>query len=163
MSFLILNSEPHGRLPEGGNPILDYLMQFSFFSTLFIIIAVVVFVVMTYALIKIIIDPINKNTREFNLRLKNYSPKNPNYSQRNTIIKVTSPMTGNIFFTPAPNSPPFIKVGQKIKKGDIIFIVDAMKLFNEITSETSGEIVGFLVEEGQAVQYGEPILEIKII
>lgn len=163
MSLLILNSEPHGRLPEGGNPILEYLMQFSFFSTLFIIIAVVVFVVMTYALIKIIIDPINKNTRENNLSLKNYSPKNPNGSPRNTIIQVTSPMTGNIFFTPAPNRPPFIKVGQKIKKGDIIFIVDAMKLFNEITSETSGEIVRFLVEEGQSVQFGEPILEIKII
>jgi biotin carboxyl carrier protein len=159
MSFLIL--EPHGRLPEEGNPILEYLMQFSFFSTLFIIIAVVVFVFMTYALIKIIIDPINKNTREFNLSLKNYSPKNPNDSQRNTIIKVASPMTGVIYFSPAPNKPNYVIVGQKITKGDKLCLIEAVKTFNEITSEASGTLVKILVKEGQQVEFGQDIFEIK--
>ena len=153
----------HGRLPEGGNPVLDYLMQFSFFSTLFIIIAGVVFVFMTYALIKMIIDPINKNTREFNLSLTYNTSKTPNESKRNTIIKVPSPMTGIIFFTPAPDRPPYIKVGQKITKGDVICVIEAIKLFNEISSDSSGEIVKILVEEGQAVEFGQPILEIKTI
>ena len=151
----------HGRLPEGGNPVLDYLMQFSFFSTLFFIIAGVVFLVMTFALIKMIIDPINKNTREFNKNVTYNSSKVPNQYERNTIVNVSSPMTGVIYFSPGPNKHSYVKVGQKITKGDKLCLIEAVKTFNEITSETSGVLVKILVEEGQQIQYGQVIFEIK--
>ncbi len=162
MKIILLSSELRGRLPEEGSSGLDFLMQFSFFSTLFFIIAGVTLLVMTYALIKMIIDPINKNSRDF----KNYSTSistsnTPNQSGQNTIFTMTSPMIGVVFLTPAPDKPPYVVVGQKIKKGDELCIIEACKLFNEIASETSGEIVKILVKEGQEIQLGQPIFEIK--
>ena len=70
-------------------------------------------------------------------------------------------MTGVIYFTPGPNKPNYVKVGQKITTGDKLCIIEVVKTFNEITAETSGVIVKILVEEGQEIQFGQPILEIK--
>lgn len=75
---------------------------------------------------------------------------------------VKSPIVGTIYLTPSPDLPPFIKVGDKVNKGDTLCIIEAMKLMNEIESEVSGEIVEILTSNEAMVEYGEVIIKIKI-
>jgi acetyl-CoA carboxylase biotin carboxyl carrier protein len=74
---------------------------------------------------------------------------------------VTSPIVGTFYRTPDPSSPPFVEVGQRVKKGQTLCIIEAMKLMNEIESEYEGEIVKVYVENGQPVQYGERLFAVK--
>ena len=74
---------------------------------------------------------------------------------------VKSPMVGTFYAKSSPNSEPYVTVGQKVKKGDILCIVEAMKLMNEIESEFDGEIEQILVKDGEAVEYGKPLFIIK--
>lgn len=74
--------------------------------------------------------------------------------------KVTSPFVGTFYRSPSPTSEPYVKEGQKIKKGDVLCIVEAMKLMNEIESDLSGTVVSALIENGQPVEFGEPLFEI---
>lgn len=78
------------------------------------------------------------------------------------VAYVTSPFVGTFYRAPSPDSAPFVDVGTRIKKGQVICIVEAMKLMNEIESEIEGSIVQLLVENGQAVEYGEPLFKIKV-
>ncbi len=73
---------------------------------------------------------------------------------------MTSPMVGTFYGKPSPNSEPYVKVGQKVKKGDILCIIEAMKLMNEIESEFDGEIKEILVKEEEPVEYGKPLFVI---
>ncbi|KPW62973.1 Acetyl-CoA carboxylase, biotin carboxyl carrier protein [Pseudomonas caricapapayae] len=73
---------------------------------------------------------------------------------------VKSPMVGTFYRTPAPTSPAFVEVGQTVKKGDTICIVEAMKMMNHITAEASGVIESILVENGQPVEYDQPLFTI---
>jgi acetyl-CoA carboxylase biotin carboxyl carrier protein len=75
-----------------------------------------------------------------------------------TVVK--SPMVGTFYRTPAPTSPAFVEVGQTVKKGDTICIVEAMKMMNHIQAETSGVIESILVENGQPVEYDQPLFTI---
>ena len=75
--------------------------------------------------------------------------------------KITSPMVGTFYESSSPDEDPYIKVGDKVKKDSIVCIVEAMKLFNEIEAEVSGEIVEILVENGQLVEYGQPLFLVK--
>jgi len=75
---------------------------------------------------------------------------------------VTSPFVGTFYRSPSPETSPFVDVGTRIKKGQVLCIVEAMKLMNEIESEIEGSIVQILVENGQAVEYGEPLFKIKV-
>ncbi len=75
---------------------------------------------------------------------------------------VKSPIVGTFYAAPDPNSPPFVKVGDRVKPGQVLCIVEAMKLMNEIESEVSGEIVKVLVENAQPVEYGEPLFAIRV-
>lgn len=75
-----------------------------------------------------------------------------------TVIK--SPMVGTFYRTPAPTSPAFVEVGQTVKKGDTICIVEAMKMMNHIEAEVSGVIESILVENGQPVEYDQPLFTI---
>lgn len=72
-------------------------------------------------------------------------------------IEVKSPMIGTFYRRPAPEKPCFIEVGDMIKKGDVICIIEAMKLFNEIEAEISGKIVKVLVDENSPVEYDQPL------
>ena len=63
--------------------------------------------------------------------------------------------------SPSPEKPAFAKVGQKVKKGDTLFIVESMKLMNEITSEYDGTIAEILVEDGAGVEYGQTVMRIE--
>ena len=73
---------------------------------------------------------------------------------------VRSPMVGTFYRTPAPTSPSFVEDGQSVKKGDILCIVEAMKMMNHIEAETSGVIESILVENGQPVEYDQPLFTI---
>ena len=76
------------------------------------------------------------------------------------IITIDSPMVGIIYLTPKPSSPPFVKKGQKVKKGDTICLIEAMKTFNEIKSDKDGLIKDILVKNGEAIEFGQPLFEI---
>jgi acetyl-CoA carboxylase biotin carboxyl carrier protein len=73
------------------------------------------------------------------------------------LVTVTAPLVGTFYNSPSPDAPPFVEVGDRVKKGQVICIVEAMKLMNEIECETDGQIVKKLVESGQPVEYGEPL------
>jgi acetyl-CoA carboxylase biotin carboxyl carrier protein len=74
---------------------------------------------------------------------------------------ITSPFVGTFYRSPGPESAPFVDVGTRVRKGQVLCIVEAMKLMNEIESEIEGAVVQILVENGQAVEYGEPLFKIK--
>jgi acetyl-CoA carboxylase biotin carboxyl carrier protein len=74
---------------------------------------------------------------------------------------VKSPIVGTFYRSPEPASPPFVEIGATVKKGQVLCIIEAMKLMNEIDSEYDGEIVNVYVESGQAVQYGERLFAIR--
>lgn len=73
---------------------------------------------------------------------------------------VKSPMVGTFYRAPGPDAKPFVDVGQNVKAGDTLCIIEAMKLLNEIESEFSGTIREILVQNGQAVEYGQPLFVI---
>jgi len=72
-------------------------------------------------------------------------------------VEVKSPMIGTFYRSPSPDKGPYVKVGDTIKKGDTVCIVEAMKLFNEIESEVSGKIVKMLVEDASPIEYDQPL------
>ena len=74
---------------------------------------------------------------------------------------VTSPLVGTFYAAPAEDSAPYVKVGDRVEKGQVLAIVEAMKLMNEIESEFSGEVVKILAENGKAVEYGQPLFVIR--
>jgi acetyl-CoA carboxylase biotin carboxyl carrier protein len=75
---------------------------------------------------------------------------------------VKSPIVGTFYRASEPGAPAFVDVGDTVKKGQVLCIIEAMKLMNEIDSEYDGEIVNVYVENGQAVQYGERLFAIKL-
>lgn len=74
---------------------------------------------------------------------------------------VKSPIVGTFYAAPAPERPAFTQVGQQVKKGDVLFIIESMKLMNEVISELDGTVTHILAEDGQPVEYGQPILCIE--
>ena len=74
---------------------------------------------------------------------------------------INSPIVGVFYAAPSPESKPYVAVGQKIAKGDTICIVEAMKCMNEIQSELDGEVTEVLVNDGDLVEYGQPLFRVK--
>ncbi len=72
--------------------------------------------------------------------------------------KVVSPIVGTFYDKSSPDAQPFVKVGSKVKKGDVIFIIEAMKVINEITSEFDGEVKEILVRDGQMVEFNQTLM-----
>lgn len=77
------------------------------------------------------------------------------------VKQITSPMVGTFYKSSSPESDVYVKIGDKIEENTVVCIVEAMKLFNEIEAEVSGEIVDILVEDGQLVEYGQPLYIVK--
>lgn len=73
---------------------------------------------------------------------------------------VQSPIVGTFYEAASADKPPFVKVGSKVKKGDILFVIESMKLMNEILSEQDGEVLEIMVENAQGVEYHQPIMRI---
>jgi acetyl-CoA carboxylase biotin carboxyl carrier protein len=76
---------------------------------------------------------------------------------------VKSPIVGTFYRSPEPGAPSFVEIGQRVKKDQVLCIIEAMKLMNEITSEFDGELVSAYVENGKPVQYGERLFAIKTV
>ena len=74
---------------------------------------------------------------------------------------ITSPMVGAFYAAPAPGAKPFVKVGDVVSAGQVVCIVEAMKLMNEIESEVSGKITQICVEDGQSVEYGQVLMYVE--
>lgn len=75
--------------------------------------------------------------------------------------KIVSPMVGTFYQSPSPDADVFVKVGDKVGEETVVCIVEAMKLFNEIEAEVTGEIVEILVKDGELVEYGQPLFLVK--
>ncbi len=79
--------------------------------------------------------------------------------KKGNIIK--SPMVGTFYLKPSPAAEPYIEIGKDVKKGDVLCIIEAMKLMNEIEAEYTGKVTEILVKDGEAVEYGTPLLRIE--
>lgn len=77
------------------------------------------------------------------------------------VEEITSPMVGTFYTSPSPDSDTFVKVGDKVSADSTVCIIEAMKVMNEIKAEIDGEIVEVLVENGNAVQFGEPLFHVR--
>ena len=75
--------------------------------------------------------------------------------------QITSPIVGTFYRKPSPDKDPFIKVGDVVQEGDVLCIIEAMKMMNEIKSDFSGKVVSINVEDGQPVEYGQHIITIN--
>jgi len=78
-----------------------------------------------------------------------------------SLVDIVSPMVGTFYRKPSPESDAYVQEGTKITEDTIVCIVEAMKLFNEIEAETTGEIVEILVGDGELVEYGQPLFKVK--
>ena len=74
---------------------------------------------------------------------------------------LTSPMVGTYYSAPSPTAKPFITIGQHVKQGDTIGIVEAMKIMNQIEAEKSGTVLQILVKDGEAVEFGQPLIIVE--
>jgi acetyl-CoA carboxylase biotin carboxyl carrier protein len=77
------------------------------------------------------------------------------------LVEIKSPIVGTFYVTPSPDSDPYVEVGSQIEPQTVVCIVEAMKVMNEIKAETSGTIAEILVENGQAVEYGQVLFKVK--
>ena len=76
-------------------------------------------------------------------------------------VTIDSPLVGVAYLTPSPDKPAFKSVGDKVAKGEVVCIVEAMKVMNEITSDVAGEIVEVLVDNEQVVEFNQPLFRVK--
>ena len=88
------------------------------------------------------------------------SPATPEPEEKRYTIK--SPIVGTFFRSPSPQSDPFVRLGDRVEADTVVCIIEAMKLMNEIQAEVSGEIIDIHVENGQPVEYGQPLFEVKV-
>jgi acetyl-CoA carboxylase biotin carboxyl carrier protein len=89
------------------------------------------------------------------------APAVPAPAAKENLHMVKSPMVGTYYESPSPGSPPFVKPGDVIEAGQVLCIVEAMKLMNEIESDVSGEIVQCLVKNGQPIEYGQDLFTVR--
>jgi len=82
-------------------------------------------------------------------------------TESNNHDKILSPMPGTFYTASSPESPNYVKIGDKVSRGDTLCIIEAMKIMNEIEAETDGTIKTVLVEDGQPVEYNQPIFELE--
>jgi len=85
------------------------------------------------------------------------SPATEKAAEENTYITIKSPIIGTFYRKPSPDKPVFAEVGQQISEGDVLCVIEAMKLFNEIESEVSGKIVKVLVDDSSPVEFEQPL------
>ena len=93
-----------------------------------------------------------------NIMQKNEQISNEENEEKGNIVK--SPMVGTFYIKPSPTSDPYVQVGKDVKQGDVLCIIEAMKLMNEIESEFSGKVTEILVKDGEPVEYGTPLFRI---
>ena len=92
-----------------------------------------------------------------------YTPTIADALPAKKLVDITSPMVGTFYRSPSPDDAPFIEIGDTVKKGGTVCIIEAMKLMNEIESEATGKIVEILVENTQPVEYGQVLMRVEVI
>ena len=102
-------------------------------------------------------DSINTDTVK-----ENIAGEEEQITENQNQIIVKSPIIGTFYSKPSPDKPAFVEVGQDIMEGDILCVIEAMKLFNEIESEKSGKIVKILVEDQSPVEFDQPLFIIEL-
>lgn len=75
---------------------------------------------------------------------------------------IVSPIVGTFYRAPSPTADPYVEIGDRVEPGTVLCLIEAMKLMNEITSDVAGEVVKIFVENGQAVEYGQPLFGIRV-
>ena len=86
---------------------------------------------------------------------------NPPSAIDQRLVEVPSPMVGTFYRAPAPGEAPFVEVGDRVRKGQTVCIIEAMKLMNEIEAEISGQVMEILLQNGDPVEYGQPLMRIN--
>ena len=99
----------------------------------------------------------NRQTESININQNQSQKKYANHD--GNLVK--SPIVGTFYRKPSPDSPPFIKVGDSVNKGDVLCIVEAMKMMNEIKSDYDGKIASIEIDDGQPVEFGQTIIVIQ--
>ena len=89
------------------------------------------------------------------------APEMPSAPERSDASTVNAPLLGVAYAAPAPDAAPFVTVGQNVKKGDIICIIEAMKVMNEIECDRDGVVAEILFENGKMVEFGQPLISVK--
>lgn len=110
---------------------------------------------------KEVVIPNNIPNQTISIETANTQVKNVNECSKEEYKIVKSPMVGTFFESSSPNEKPFVSVGDKVHKGQVLCIIEAMKLMNEIESEFDGEIVEICVKNEDMVEYGMPLFKIK--
>ena len=126
---------------------------------------------MTIEQIQALMDSMHKNeiselvyeVEEFRLKIKGQQAPSiapaPEKQPEGKVI--TSPIVGTFYAASSPDKDPFVKVGQAVSEGDIVFIVESMKVMNEVPADKSGVVAEVLVENGAPVEYGQPVLRLE--
>jgi acetyl-CoA carboxylase biotin carboxyl carrier protein len=89
------------------------------------------------------------------------APEAPKAGECPGCVEIRAPIVGTFYRAPAPDAPPYVKEGDRVEKGQVLCIIEAMKLMNEIESEVSGIVKKILVENGEPVEYGQPLFLIQ--
>lgn len=118
---------------------------------------------------RIINDKLTDITTIDNLKIDSNEPKLEASKEENIeqleedtdVYIVSSPMVGTFYSAPSPESNPFVKVGDNIEKGQTLCIVEAMKMMNEIKSDSQGVVLEILVEDEDIIEYGQPLMKIR--
>ena len=103
------------------------------------------------------------NAGEEVITQKDLTQKNDNQNPKEEIDGevITSPMVGTFYRAASPDSKPFVEKGQKVKKGDTLCILEAMKMMNQVNAETGGTIIDIMVDDAEPVEFGQPLFVIK--
>jgi acetyl-CoA carboxylase biotin carboxyl carrier protein len=107
------------------------------------------------------LSPMEIQVQRFSSLQEKVTPQTAEEETR--LITITSPIVGTFYRAPSPEAAPFVELGSRVKKGQVLCIVEAMKLMNEIESEIDGTVIKILVENSQPVEYGEPLFLIEPI
>jgi len=105
------------------------------------------------------LSPMEIQVQRFSSLQEKVTPQTAEEETR--LITITSPIVGTFYRAPSPEAAPFVELGSRVKKGQVLCIVEAMKLMNEIESEIDGTVIKILVENSQPVEYGEPLFLIE--
>ena len=89
------------------------------------------------------------------------SPLGKEEVELSKLVSITAPMVGTFYRAPSPEAGPYVEIGSRVKKGQTVCIVEAMKLMNEIEAEVEGKIIKIMVENGQPVEYGQPLFLVE--
>ncbi len=105
------------------------------------------------------IEQLSRPEKTTQIEVTSEAPEQP--ISRTELIEIKSPMVGTFYISPAPDARPYVEVGQTIKSGQVVCIIEAMKLMNEIESDISGRVVEILVENAKPVQFGQALFLVE--